>query len=82
MKLNTQNGIAADGVKEPFLKGIMERLKVFWRSTTTSVTTPWRRRTNVEGINLNFISLKWTVAFATILFYRPWRLVWTVSIGM
>ena len=25
MKLNTQNGIAADGVKEPFLKGIMER---------------------------------------------------------
>jgi len=29
MKLNMQNGIAADGVKEPFLKGIMERLKVF-----------------------------------------------------
>ncbi len=25
MKLNTQNGIAADGVKRPFLKGIMER---------------------------------------------------------
>ena len=25
MKLNMQNGIAVDGVKEPFLKGIMER---------------------------------------------------------
>ncbi len=49
MKLNTQNGIAADGVKEPFLKGIMERLKVFlaehydFRYNTVAETYECRR---------------------------------------